>query len=242
MARPLLMSDVVLRCQRRADLEGNPVISTPEWKAMISEQYGHLYSAVVSAGMRYFESTQTITANGAASYALASDHDETIGIDRVIDATSGRKIPLGEMMIQERAVHSGLTGDAVAYSIVGQTVELYPTPASGTYLLKYVPQATDLSALADTATIDVVTGDGEAFLIHGVAVKAGIKVKDGEIVAFNSSERGAAEARFLADVQRRALINPRRRVLAPSPAGAAGGYDDEGSWLAMDPADWRWRP
>jgi len=240
MARLLLMSDVVLRCQRRADQEGDNTISTPEWKSLISEQYGHLYSAVVSAGMRYFESTQTITATGASSYALPSDHDETIGVDRVLDATSGRAVPLGEMMIQERTVYSGLTGDANAYAIVGQTVELYPKPPSGTYLHKYVPQATDLSSLADTGTFDVVTGDGEAFLIWGVAVKAIAKKKDDPNLAL--AERNAAEARFLADVQRRALVNPRRRVIVPSPGGAMGGYDDESSWLTMDPGDYRWRP
>jgi hypothetical protein len=239
MPRLLLMSDAVLRCQRRADAEGDGSLSLPEWKSLISEQYADVYSTVVSAGMRHFESTQTITASGATSYALPSDHDETIGVDRVLDATSGRKYQLGEMMIQERTVHSGLTGDAIAYSIVGQTVELYPTPASGTYLHKYVPQSTDLSSLADTATFDVVTGDGEAFLIYGVAVKARIKLERDPSGAMG--ERDAARARFLADCQRRALINPRRRVIVPSPGGAAGGYDDEGGWLAMDPGDWRWR-
>ena len=54
MTRLLLMGDVVLRCQRRADMENDTTISIPEWQALISEQYAHLYGIVVKAGMRYF--------------------------------------------------------------------------------------------------------------------------------------------------------------------------------------------
>src|SRR4051812_36500841 len=127
MPRLLLMSDIVLRCKRRADLEGQTVIGDPEWKALISEQYGQMYAIVVKSGMRYFESSATIAANGATSYALPSDHDETIGIDRTIDS-SGRKVQLAEFMIQERNEWSGQTGDAMAYSLVAQTIVLLPRP------------------------------------------------------------------------------------------------------------------
>jgi hypothetical protein len=237
MTRQLLMSDLVLRCQRRSDMEFGSPISTPEWKALISEQYGQLYSTVVKAGMRYFESNQTITANGATSYALPSDHDETIGVDRTLDS-SGRKVQLGELMVQERNAWSGQTGDAVAYSLVGQTLVLFPRPTSGTYTHVYVPQSPDLSSLSDTSTVDVVTADGEAFLIWGVAVKALAKTESDTNLAIQ--EREAAALRFAEDVTLRALVNPRRRIVMPSPGGGYGGggfgWDD-----FYDPADWRWR-
>lgn len=234
--RLLMMSDLVLRCQRKANMEGESFIATPEWKSLISEQYGHVYSTVVKQGMRHFESTQTITANGAASYALPSDHDQTIGIDRTVDS-SGRKVDLGELMIQERNAWSGQTGDAVAYSVVGQTIVLFPRPLTGTYTHTYVPQSPDISALSDSATVDVVTADGEAFLINGVAVKA--KMKRDEDPSYWVRERDAAEERFVEDVMLRALVNPRRRVVMSSPADAWGDdwglRDDPGSW------SWRWR-
>jgi hypothetical protein len=240
MSRLLLMSDLVLRCQRRADMEGDDVITPPEWKALISEQYTSLYSTVVSAGMRYFEATDSITATGATSYPLPVDHDETIGVDRVIDAATDQRVQLEEMMIQERTAWSGQTGEARAYSIVGQTVVLFPRPSTGTYKHVYVPQAPDLSALADSATVDLVTGDGESFLIWGVAVVAVPKRDRDPTLAI--TQRDGAGKRFAKDVQRRALVNPRRRVPRGGSAGGAGGcYDSEAAWLANDPGDWSWR-
>lgn len=234
MARPILMGDLVLRCKRRANMETDDFIKSPEWKALISEQYGHIYANVVKQGMRHFESTQTITADGSTSYALPDDHDQTIGIDRTLDA-SGRTVQLGELMIQERNAWTGMTGDAVAYSIVGQTIVFSPRPLTGTYSHVYVPQSPDISALGDTSTVDVVTADGEAFLINGVAVKA--KMKRDEDPMQWVRERDAAEERFIEDVALRALVNPRRRVVLSTPGDSWG--DDWG--LRDDPGSWRWR-
>lgn len=236
MPRNLLMGDVVLRCQRRADQEFVNVIQPPEWKALISEMYAQLYSTAVQSGMRYFESTATITANGATSYAVPTDHDETIGIDRVADATSGRIDQLGELMIQERTRFSGLTGDASGYALIGLAIVLYPRPTTGTYLHVYVPQAPDISALADTATVDLVTGDGEAFLIEGVAAKA--KPKTDADPSANILARNEAMTRFEADVKRRAVTNPRRRVVVRNRLSYLDDWED-GGWLGNDPGSWR---
>lgn len=234
MARPLLMSDLVLRCKRCANMEREGFISDPEWKSLISEQYGHIYANVVKQGMRHFEATQVFTADGSTSYALPTDHDQTIGIDRTLDGT-GRTVQLGELMIQERNAWSGQTGDAVAYSIVGQTIVLFPRATSGTYTHVYVPQSPDLSALADNSTVDVVTADGEAFLINGVGVKA--KMKRDEDPSYWVRERDAAEQRFVEDVAIRALVNPRRKVVLSTPGDTWG--DEWG--LRDDPGSWRWR-
>lgn len=211
------MGDLMTRALRRADLPitGGP-FTLPEVKALVSEQYGHLYSNVVQAGLRYFEATppQTITADGSASYPLPDDHDCTIGIDRVVDG-AGRTEQLDELMIQERNYYSAQAGDACYYSVVGQSIVLFPTPTSGTYLHLYVPQAPDISALGDTDEVDVVTADGEAFLIYGVAVKLSVKT-EADLRAM-ITERDAAEVRFNRDVGARAFVNPRRRVVRPTP-------------------------
>lgn len=217
MARKLLMGDIMKRSLRRVDLPdtGGP-FTLPEVKALISEQYGHLYSIVVQAGYRYFEADppQTITATGALSYPLPDDHDCTIGIDRVIDS-AGRTEQLDELMVQERNAYSGVTGDACYYSVVGQSIVFFPTPTSGTYTHLYVPQAPDISTLADGAEVDVVTSDGEAFLVYGVAVKLCARTEaDHRLV---TSERDAAEMRFTRDVGHRATTNPRRRIVRPTP-------------------------
>lgn len=214
MARNLQMGEIVRRCQRRADLEYDSPIDPPEWKALVSEQYGHLYGIVVKSGFRYFETSVAITATGATSYALPPDHDCTVGIDRQI-STTGTIQQLGELMVAERDRLSGQQGDASYYSIVGQSVVLFPRPAAGTYTHIYVPQSPDISTIADATVVDLVTADGEAFMIYGVVVKALAKVR--QDVALAMAERDAAGVRFTEDVGLRALINPRRRVVLPTP-------------------------
>jgi hypothetical protein len=224
MARNLTMGELVRRCKRRAGLEFTSPISDPEWKALISEQYGHLYSIVVKSGFRYFEANppQTIAADGSASYALPSDHDCTIGIDRSLDG-NGTVTQLDELMIAERDALSGQTGDACYYSVVGQTIVLFPKPTSGTYSHLYVPQSPDISTLPDANNVDLVTADGESFLIYGVAVKAMAKTEQDPSLAM--AERDSAERRFTEDVGLRALVNPRRRVVRPTPLEWEWGYD-----------------
>lgn len=214
MARKLLMGDIVRRTLRRVDLEHNSPFTPPEVKALISEQYGHLYSLVVDSGLRYFEASEDITANNATSYPLPDDHDCTIGIDRKIDA-AGQIEQLDELMVQERDYLAGQLGDARYYSVVGQSIVLFPRPSSGTYTHIYVPQSPDISTFPDAAEVDLVTADGETFLIYGVAVKLAAKT---ELDAMNLvNERNAAEGRFAKDVGKRALVNPRRRIVRPTP-------------------------
>lgn len=229
MPRRLLMSDAVLRCKRRADKENDDHIGTSEWKALISEQYGDLYSVVAGTGLRYFETTSTITTTGVASYDEPCALLALVGVDRIVDS-SGTRRTLAEIMAGERAYFSGLAGDATAYALVDDQLVLYPTPPSGqTYEMLYIPQPPDLSDAADDACLDVVTPDGEAFLIWGVAAKALAKAE--QSVDFAVSEREQARVRLTEWATLRAFNNPRRRVIADDPF--------DGSFL--DPADWRFR-
>jgi hypothetical protein len=59
------------------------------------------------------------------------------------------------------------------WELVDDTIHLYPTPPSNQlYELRYVPQPPDLSTFADSDVIDVVTPDGDAFLVWGTVVMA----------------------------------------------------------------------
>lgn len=224
MARKLLMGDLVRRSLRRADLEGSSPFTPPEVKALISEQYGKLYAVVAKAGFRYFEASSSITANGSTSYPLPDDHDFMIGVDRIVDAANGITVQLGELMVQERNYYSGAIGDACAFSVVGQNVVLFPRPVTGEYTLLYVPQSPDISTLADSAEVDLVTADGEAFLIWAVAVPLLAKVEASTDLAI--VERNDAERRFAEDVGLRALHNPRRRVVMRAPISDDDWWDD----------------
>lgn len=224
MARTLTLGTLVTRCQQRADLENDGHIAASEWKSLVSEAYGELHGITAEAGLRHFETTATIAANGAASYALPADHLATIGIDQVLDS-AGRRRPLVELMMQEQPAVVGATGTARYFVIAAGNIELYPVPASGSYKHRYIPQAADYSGSADGTSIDVITPDGEAFVIWAVAVKALAKSESDVQLAI--MEREAARERFRSWVQLRSFVTPRRSMM----------FDDD---EVMDPADYRW--
>ena len=207
--RLIQMTIAIARCKRRAGLEGDGSVTDADWQEAISEMYGELHGIVADAGGRYYETEASIAANGASSYALPTDHLATIGIDR-ITSTTGARDPLDEIMMQERHLYAGQTGDASYFAIVGQTLELYPKPASGTYKHLYIPQAADLSSVGGSTTFDVVTPDGEAFLLYGVAVK--IRSRSESSVEVEMIERDKAEGRLRSWAQQRSFITPRRQV------------------------------
>lgn len=222
MPRRLEMSVIRERCQRRADLEGDDHISDAEWDALISEKYGELHGIVSGAGLRYFETTSTITATGATSYDEPDDHMATVGFDHV--AADGTLRPLTELMAHERDMYAADTGDAYYFALVDDQIYLRPNPASGTYRMLYIPQAPDLSEYADADLVDVVNADGEAFLIWGVSVLAKSKSESDVQLAMQREE--AARERLLEWAVQRSMSEGRRR---PEP-----------QWGR--PYDWRFDP
>lgn len=165
------MGELVLRCQRRADMEGDDMIADGEWRSLISEVYGEMWSEVsLGSGQRYFETSTTITADGSASYNEPSDHFSTVRIARVAD---GREYPLHELQPGEEArAHSLIGTNAICFTHVDNQLYLYPAPSSGTYKWYYREQPSDLSGYADGQVVDLVSPAGEAFVIWGVAVLA----------------------------------------------------------------------
>lgn len=208
--RSVLLSALVTRCKQRADMENDSHIADSEWKTLISEMVGELHEVVDEAGLRYFETTATITATGASSYALPADHLATIRIARV--ETSGRRCPpLIEVQVHDNdGAYRGQTGEAQRFAIVGQTIELYPSPSSGTYAHVYVPQPVDLSDASDSTAVDVVCPAGEAFVVWGVKVKAADKSETAVQVAM--AEREAARERLRTWAMARSFTTPRRQM------------------------------
>lgn len=230
MPRNVTLGTLVTRCKQRADLENDTHIADSEWKALISEMNGEMQLVVAETGYRYFDTEATITATGAASYSLPADHLSTIAIEYVIDG-AGRRRALDEIMSQEYPAVIGVTGEAFYFALVGQVIELYPKPASGSYKHRYLPQPPDLSGSADGTAVDVVTPDGEAFLIWGTAVKA--LAKSESDVRLAMSEREAARSRLSTWASMRSFHQPRRRVRAADDLGLGVG--------GLDPSDWRYR-
>ncbi len=226
MTRNVLMSDLILRCKQRCDRENDSHISASEWQSLISTSFSELYTIVAESGMRYYETEATITATGVAQYALPSDHLSTIGVDYQF-SSAGQRRALQHAMVQERVRWKGLTGDAFAYTLSGQYIELYPKPSSGTYLHTYIPQAPNLNSYAVTANVDVVTPDGEEFLIWSTAVKALAKSEADTGLAERERERHRGSVTEWAVL--RFLNDPSRRV-------ESVGYDG----MPIDSADVWW--
>lgn len=227
MPRIFTMGTMVTRCKQRADQEGSSHISDSEWKALISEAYGDLYSVVAGTGLRYFEFSTTITTDGSTSYTEPADMLATVSVVRV--NTDGTSYELTEAMPQEQPYFGSLTGDARFYANVDDKIYLYPTPPSGqTYVWRYIGQPPDLSTYADADTIDVVTPDGESFLIWATAVKA--LAKSESDVQLAMAEREACRARLLEWAQLRAFTQPRR-------IQAVDEYNE--AW-PIDPGSWWW--
>lgn len=174
MPNEVLMSDLVTRAQQLADMEGDPSISSTEWKSLISEGFGELYEDTGSTGLRYWETVKTFTTDGT-NY-LPEPDDQLFQVDRlelVTNTTTGKCRRLRSIGPQERAQWSGRSGLPRAYELVDGRYFLYPTPPTGTTLtLRYVGQCPDLTSYADTQTIDCVTAYGRRFLQLHAAVQA----------------------------------------------------------------------
>ncbi len=223
--RSVLLSALVTRCKQRADLENDSHVGSTEWQTLISEMVGELHELADEAGLRYFETTATITATGASSYTLPTDHLSTIRICKV-DSAGRRTYELREVQVHDRSGHLfGRTGEATSYAIIGQTIVLYPNPSTGSYAHDYVPQPVDLGAVADSTSVDLICPAGEAFVVWGVSVKA--KAKSDSPVQVDMAEREAARERVRTWLVGRSLVTPRKMVTAD--------HDDD----RYDPAEWR---
>lgn len=233
--RKFTLAALTERIRQRADIEDDQHVTDPEIQGLMSTAYGELHSLLNGSGLRFFESVQSIAASaltdngdGGSYIALPDDHLHTIGVD--YEDTASRRSCLVEMMVQERNVFSGTTGrnQAVAYAISGAKLVLYPTPpTTQTYKHLYVPQPLDLTGLDSSQEVDVVTADGEAFLIwHAVIAILAKREMDPNLAM---AERERARERVREDALRRALNNARRVIVEDH----QDGYRDDASiWWA----------
>lgn len=230
MARRFTMATLRTRIKQRCDKEFDGSISSSEWNSLISEAFGELWGVVAESGLRYWEATQTFTADGSASYDEPTDILALIGVDYLREGTTdGTRRSLDEIMVQERSRWSGLTGDARVYALVDDQLFLYPAPTSGTYEWIYVPQATDLSSYGDGDVVDVVTPEGERFLIWCTVVKALAKSESDAQLAIGERENAKQALREWAVM--RAFNSPRRRIIRDGDGtDYLGGPWDEADW------------
>ncbi len=207
------MGTLIERCQRRADKENNDHIDGPEWRALISEVWGSdLFQVVADTGLRYFETSADLLTTGVAYVSEPTNIAKTIGLYYVDSA--GRLTELQELMIHEVGPLVALgSGTARFFALVDNLIYLYPTPPTGqTYRMLYVPQAPDISGYADDACVDVVSADGEACVIWGVAALA--KVKASQDASLHLQRQDLHRNRLEAWAADRAITQARLRPAA----------------------------
>jgi hypothetical protein len=210
MARSRTVATLVTLGQQRANRESDGSIVASEWKSWLSSVYGQLHGKVADTGCRYFETEATLTLPSPVT--LPTDHYCTLGVERVIDS-AGRRCPLREAAVQERARLLGRTGEATRYAIRGTTVELYPAPSTGTYKLLYTPQPTDLATASDSVSVDLLTADGEEFVLWGMALLAWSKGEDD--VRLADAKQKEALAAVLAWAGQLTFTTSNRHILDP---------------------------
>lgn len=214
---------------RRANKQGDSDVAA-NVADVVAELYTELYECVVDAGERYFETKQTIATDGSASYTEPSDILSIIGVDRILDTTTGRRRSLMPFMVQERDLWAGKTGYGRVYGLVDDQLYIYPQPTSGqTYELLYVPQAPDLATYADTDNVDVVCGAGLRFMRWGIASVLHGEGETDVQLALRERDRALSA---LADWARERYLNesPRMIVRYDDVRDDRAFWDDAGWW------------
>lgn len=225
MAYSVSLGTMVTRCRQRAAREGDNQADPTEFKAMISEVYGEIHALVTEKGAWYFRTEATIDLN---NLALPADHLTTIGIDFVLNGSTGPRRPVfGPIPPQLRTYYVGLTAgsEAVVYGIEGASLALYPAPTSGTYKHLYVPQPTDYSGSADATAIDFINIYGYQFVLWRVTSILQHKGSDSQERAMLEADRAQQQLEYWAC--QRAITEPSYRV----PEDMSAPYcDDVGFW------------
>lgn len=208
------MGTILQRASRRADKETTTSdhIGSGEWRALISECWGaEVFEPVAETGLRYFETTSTLTTDGSAYLAEPPNFLSAIRFDYV--DSNGRHYELDEITGFEQGVLAGLSaggGPARWFAMVDNRIYVYPTPPTGqTYELLYIPQAPDVSGFADDQCIDLVNANGEACLYWGVAALGLAKAK--QDASFAEARMRKHQEKLVDWAINRSLSQPRRR-------------------------------
>lgn len=228
------VGEIITAAQQQCDKEGEDFIGPAEWKRMLHSVHAEHYSEIVNSGMRYYETTTTVAGseleedgNGGGRVKLPRDYMVHVGVDR---KDGDRWIQLIELMQQERNFLTGASNNNAAYfAVIGQHLHVYPKPpTSSTMRLIYVPQPKNLRGADDKEEIDLVTPDGEMFVIWALCVMALAKEESDTRMAQGERDRFLERLREWAAY--RSFNTPRRVQVGRDPHLDYGIADDPGNW------------
>lgn len=216
-------SDVQAETKRYPDAELNKYIN---------DSYKELYGLLVQHSLMRDEASDSISADGSATYTVPADHYATLGVFKEENDYYRR---LGRHTFRGRphGAAQAITGEATSYRIAkvagAKTIELYPRSGSGTYIHAYIPVPTDLAADGDT--LDSVLGWDE-YVVIDAAIKVLRKeesdTRDLKADKFEIMARIEMEAEAQEMAQSLTVANTRPRISSIT----------EGA--LFDSADYRW--
>jgi hypothetical protein len=160
------------RIRELADIEGTTGVAYMGDAKLLdyaNSSRGVWHGMITQADPDRYSTTADMTGSGASSFTLPVDYYASLFVEEV-DGENRRE--LDRAMPSERNRWGHGAGDACAYRVVGNTIELYPVPASGTYRHHYVRGAsrflvadtaftsTHASELVNSTGHGLITGDG----------------------------------------------------------------------------------
>lgn len=132
------------RARARADQDGSGFPSDAQYNEWLADSVADVWNRLIAAGGVPGRTEVSVTATGAATYSVASDVHSVLSVDR---QEGSQFFPLRPVQLEDvPGLRSVGTGPAEFYGLLGGAtsallLELLPRPASGTYSVRYIPQA-----------------------------------------------------------------------------------------------------
>lgn len=194
MARSFTGTELIDMAKAVSDHENSTVFTAAQWLQWLSSSIAEHHADFVATGMGYVMTSATITATGAASYALPSDHFATMKVDQI---DGSFYLPLEHISELDTHRFEGGSQPAQAWftrpgNIGGAgTIVLLPLPTSGTYRHTY---ATTIAEVTSAGTALSFDRGFERIVVLDMAIWAKMKeeVAHGDLVR----ERDRLQAKF----------------------------------------------
>lgn len=227
------LSEIRSKVRDRADIVAETArYPDSELLVYINDSYRELYGLLLKHSLLREELSQSITADGSATYNVTAGHFATLAVFKE-ESQHYRRLSRGSFRDRPHGSTNAITGEAGTYRIAKvsgtKTIELFPRPQSGTYVHVYVPEVTALSADGDV--VDDVLGWDE-YIVIDAAIKV-LRKENSETSMlendkFNMMVRIETEAESQDMAESLQVANTRR------------GYHYGGDYGLQDAASFRW--
>lgn len=231
----LSLGQIRQMAQQRADMVNSNFVKTTEWNTYINQSYFELYDLLVTVYEDYFlAAPYTFQTDGSQQYTLPADFYKLCGVDCGLanQASAWGTLKKFNFIDRNQYVYPQLNSTLLGifdlrYRLMGNTLFLIPTPASGQFLrVWYIPKLSQL--LKDTDIATGVSGWLE-YIIVDAAIKAmqkeesDVSVLMGQKMALikrieeSAMSRDEGQPDCVSDVGRNSIYNG-------APWGSGGGY------------------